>query len=182
MVLKRNNTWDTTFTVLGNSQSDIERVFYAIENARNESTLPDNPIDSAGKVFIGHGRSPLWRELKDHLQDQHNIPVEAYEIGARAGHGDRDILESMLESSSMAFLVMTGEDETAEDEMRARQNVVHELGLFQGRLGFTRAIAVVEEGTELFSNIFGIQQLRFSKGNIKEIFGDALATISREHG
>lgn len=37
-------------------------------------------------VFIGHGGSPRWRNLKDHLSDNHGYKIEAYETGARAGH------------------------------------------------------------------------------------------------
>jgi predicted nucleotide-binding protein len=55
--------------------------------------------------------------------------------GARAGHTIRDVLEDMLERPSFAVLVMTAEDQTADGESRARQNVVHEVGLFQGKLG-----------------------------------------------
>ncbi|MDR3480570.1 MAG: nucleotide-binding protein [Burkholderiaceae bacterium] len=133
-------------------------------------------------VFIGHGRSALWKELKDHLQDKHGVIISAYETGARAGHAIRDVLEEMIEESHFALLVLTGEDETASGSLRARQNVVHECGLFQGRLGFSRAIMLVEEGIEDFSNVAGIQQIRFSKGNIKETFGEVLATLKREFG
>jgi len=66
--------------------------------------------------------------------------------------------------------------------VRARQNVIHEIGLFQGRLGFTKAIVLKEEGTEEFSNIHGVQQIRYSRGNIRETFGDVLATLSKEFG
>ena len=66
--------------------------------------------------------------------------------------------------------------------IRARQNVIHECGLFQGRLGFDRAIMIVERDIELASNFDGIQQLRFDKGRISEVFGDVLATIRREFG
>lgn len=55
-----------------------------------------------------------------------------------------------------------------------------ELGLFQGKLGFARAVVLLEEGTEEFSNIHGIHQIRFAKGRIKETFGDILATLRRE--
>ena len=61
-------------------------------------------------IFIGHGHSKAWRELKDHLADMHGYKVEAFEVGARAGHQVRDILEDLLESSSIAFLVLTGEE------------------------------------------------------------------------
>ncbi len=118
--------------------------------------------------------------MKDHLHDKHGYDIETYEIGARAGHAVRDILQDMLIRSSFAILVMTGEDETQDGKLRARPNVIHEIGLFQGRLGFNRAIVVLEKGTEEFSNIQGIEQIRFDKGNIKETFGDVLAVLRRE--
>ena len=163
-----SNNRATEVMVAAPDRSAIESVFQSFEDQRDASKLPEVALPEKTKVFIGHGRSPLWLELKDHLQDSHGYSVEAYEIGARAGHAVRDVLEKMLDESCLAFLVMTGEDEANEDELRARQNVVHELGLFQGRLGFSRAIAVVEHGTILFSNIEGIQQIRFSQGNIRE--------------
>jgi predicted nucleotide-binding protein len=86
----------------------------------------------------------------------------------------------MLKRSSFALLVMTAEDEMSDGQKRARQNVVHEAGLFQGRLGFRRAIVVLESGAEEFSNIHGIEQIRFPPGAIRETFGDVVATIKRE--
>ncbi len=80
-------------------------------------------------IFIGHGQSTQWRDLKDHLHDKHNYLIEAYEIGARAGHAIRDILEKMLDKSSFAILVMTGEDKDEEGNLHARDNVIHELGI-----------------------------------------------------
>jgi len=47
-------------------------------------------------------------------------------------------------------------------------------------LGFPKAIVLLEEGTQEFSNIQGMQQIRYSKGNIKETFGEILATLKRE--
>ena len=58
--------------------------------------------------------------------------------------------------------------------------MIHETGLFQGRLGFNRALILLEDGTDEFSNIKGIQQIRFGKNNIKETFGEVLATLRRE--
>ncbi len=147
-----------------------------IERTDDENSI----LKSNLKVFIGHGRSTKWRELKDHFHDQHQIDVVAYETGSRAGHTIRDILDEMLSECTMAFVIMTAEDEQADGALRARQNVIHEIGLFQGRLGFPRAIVLLEEDAEEFSNIAGIQQIRFSKNNIRETFGDVLATIRRE--
>jgi hypothetical protein len=39
---------------------------------------------------------------------------------------------------------------------------------------------MLEEGAEEFSNVQGIQEIRFSKGNLKETFGEVLATLKRE--
>jgi hypothetical protein len=163
-------------------RGSIEAVFDIFERHAASSRLPvpkKMPPDPP-TIFIGHGRSPQWRDLKDHLHEKHAYRVEAYEIGARAGHTIRDVLNDMLAKSSFAILVMTGEDQTPEGDRRARQNVVHEAGLFQGRLGFARAIVLLEKGVEEFSNIHGIDQIRFDNGRIKETFGDVVATIRRE--
>lgn len=171
----------TKVTIGGENRGDIEDLFELFEKEK-EGSIISNPNENKNKpiVFIGHGRSAQWRDLKDHLSDMHNYQIEAYETGARTGHAIRDILEEMITKSTFAILVMTGEDEDKEGNLRARQNVIHEIGLFQGRLGFKKAIVVMEKDTEEFSNIAGIQQLRFSKNNIKETFGDVLATLNRE--
>lgn len=177
----------TTVTVQAPQRVDIERIFSVFEKSVNVSKLkplprPPTPAPAAPIVFIGHGRSPVWRDLKDHLHDKHGIKVEAYETGARAGHTIRDILEDMVSKSTFALLVLTAEDEQADGTFRARQNVIHEAGIFQGRLGFSRAILLLEEGVEAFSNVQGVQYIRFSRNNIKETFGEVLATIRREFG
>jgi predicted nucleotide-binding protein len=175
---------DTEVSVQAPDRSSIEATFAIFEAALSHSLMPEPASEPMAKptVFIGHGRDDAWRDLKDHLHEQHGYPVEAYETGSRAGHAVRDVLEDMLNSSSFAILVMTGEDETAAGDVRARQNVVHEAGLFQGKLGFNRAIVLVENGVETFSNIAGIQQIRFDRGQVRSTFGDVLATLRREFG
>jgi len=168
----------TIVCVAGPDKRAIEQVFEVFESTLEQSLVPKGKPT----VFIGHGHSQAWRDLKDHLKEQHGYPVLAYETGARAGHSIRDILESALSSSDFAVLVMTGEDENEDGGLRARQNVVHEAGLFQGRLGFSRAIVLMEEGVESFSNIEGIEQIRFKRGSIRSTFGDVLATLKREFG
>lgn len=172
----------TTISVNSAKRIDIETIFDIFERNIEASRIPVIEEKQNVVVFIGHGRSSQWRDLKDHLQDKHNIQIEAYETGARAGHAIRDILEDMAKKSSFAVLVMTAEDEQPDGTFRARQNVIHEAGLFQGKLGFSRAIVVVEDGVEEFSNINGVQQIRYSKNNIKETFGEVVATIRREFG
>lgn len=165
------------------SRENVLAVMSIFEEAASESRLPQPPpiATPPPTVFIGHGgKSSQWRDLKDHLHDQHGYEVVAYETGARAGHTIRDVLSDMLDVSSFAVLVMTAEDEQDDGTMRARQNVVHEAGLFQGRLGFPRTVILLEKGTENFSNLDGIQYIGFTDGNIRETYGDVLATLRRE--
>jgi len=168
----------TSVTVKFSERSKIESIFQVFENNLDESKIvtETEPLT----IFIGHGHNPQWRDLKDHLHEKQGLNVTAYEIGPRAGKSIKEILEEMLDKSSFALLVLTGEDMSTDGELHARENVIHELGLFQGRLGFTRAIVLLEEGVQEFSNILGINQIRFAKGRIKETFGDILATIRRE--
>lgn len=76
----------------------------------------------------------------------------------------------MLSQATFAFLVMTAEEEHADSTVHARPNVIHEVGLFQGRLGFPRAIVLLEEGCSDFSNIIGLSQIRFPSGDIQARF------------
>ena len=131
-------------------------------------------------VFIGHGRSLIWRELKDFIEDRLRLPVDEFNRVPVAGVTNIARLSEMLDAAAIAFLIMTGEDEQPDGKLRARMNVVHEAGLFQGRLGFTRAIVVLEEGCEAFSNIEGLGQIRFPKGNIKAAFEEIRQVLERE--
>ena len=89
-------------------------------------------------------------------------------------------LDEMLDNAAFAFLVMTAEDESSDGKFNARLNVVHEAGLFQGRLGFKRAIILLEEGCEEFSNIYGLGQIRFPKGDVSPKFEEIRQTLERE--
>ena len=131
-------------------------------------------------VFIGHGSSRLWKDLKDFIQDRLKLPWDEFNRVPIAGITNTDRLSKMLNDAAIAFLIMIAEDEQADGKMHARMNVVHEAGLFQGRLGFTKAIILLEEGCEEFSNIHGLGQIRFPKGNIKAVFEEIRRVLERE--
>jgi hypothetical protein len=131
-------------------------------------------------IFLGHGRSPVWRELKDFIENRLHLPVDEFNSVPVAGMTTTARLSELLDATAFAFLIMTAEDEQIDGKMRARENVVHEVGLFQGRLGFTRAIVLLEEGCEEFSDIHGLGQIRFPKGSISAKFEDIRAVLERE--
>ena len=138
-------------------------------------------ISSVGtRVFIGHGRSNIWRALKDFLEDRLGLLVDEFNRVSSAGIATTDRLSTMINAAGFAFLVLTGEDEQTDGRARARENVVHEVGLFQGRLGFERAIVMLEEGCEEFSNIMGLGQIRFPKGKIEAAFEEIRKVLERE--
>jgi predicted nucleotide-binding protein len=131
-------------------------------------------------VFIGHGRSPAWRELKDFVQDRLGLPWDEFNRVPVAGVTNIARLSEMLDAAAVALLVLTGEDETADGAVQARMNVVHEAGLFQGRLGFTKAILLLEDGCAEFSNVQGLGQIRFPKGRIAAAFEEVRLVLERE--
>lgn len=132
------------------------------------------------RVFIGHGRSGAWRELKDFVSDRLQLHWDEFNRTPTAGRPHTARLAEMLESAGMALLVLTAEDEMSDGKRVGRQNVIHEAGLFQGRLGWSRAIILLEEGCEEFSNIEGLGQIRFPPGQISASFEEVRRVLERE--
>jgi predicted nucleotide-binding protein len=132
------------------------------------------------QVFLGHGRSGDWRELKDFIQDRLGLPWDEFNRVPIAGVPNSTRLSQMLDDAAFALLVLTAEDEIAEGELQPRMNVVHEAGLFQGRLGFTKAIILVEEGCKEFSNVEGLGQIGFPKGRVSAAFESVRGVLERE--
>jgi len=138
-------------------------------------------VQTGGAItFIGHGRSPLWRELKDFLQDRLHLSVSEFNAVSAAGIPTVERLTEMLNSAAFAFIIMTGEDEQADGQVHARQNVIHEAGLFQGRLGFGKAIILLEDGCADFSNIHGLGVILFPRGQISACFEEVRKVLERE--
>ena len=155
-------------TAFSNFESDVKTLIANIEtlHSMNDVTKSNSsPELKPNKVFIGHGRSHVWHQLKTFLSE--HCTIEAIEFESACVEGDyiNQRIESMLTQSACAFIVMTGEDNVL-DFAQARPNVIHEAGLFQGRIGFDKTIILREEGCQLFSNLSGLIYAEFAKGNI----------------
>jgi predicted nucleotide-binding protein len=148
--------------------------------ARLEERQPTMTTNTGTTICIGHGRSSLWRELKEFLVERLHLTVDEFNSIPTAGISTTERLREMLDAAAFAFLIMTGEDEQADGKVYARLNVVHEAGLFQGRLGFRKAIILLEDGCEEFSNVHGLGQIRFQKGNISAKFEEIRRVLERE--
>jgi hypothetical protein len=119
-------------------------------------------------IFIAHGHSTVWHDLQKFLVDDLHLVVEEFNQRATAGRTTQTRLQEMLDRSRFAFIVMTGEDVQTDNEVRARQNVIHELGLCQGRFGFENAIMLVEGNVAEPSNQYGVSSIRFPRGRFNQ--------------
>lgn len=152
----------------------------AASHLQNLPSATRSKAMSGTRVFIGHGGSRLWKDLKDFISDRLNLPWDEFNRVPVAGTTNIERLSQMLDSASLGLLVLTAEDEQADNTMNPRLNVVHEAGLFQGRLGFSRAIILLEEGCREFSNIHGLGQIRFPMGKIEATFEEIRRVLERE--
>jgi predicted nucleotide-binding protein len=80
-------------------------------------------------------------------------------------------LEKYGRTADYAVMILTGDDiMQGTESRRARQNVIQELGWFQGVLGRNRTAMLVQQGTEIASNIAGVIYLEFISNNVEMIF------------
>lgn len=131
-------------------------------------------------VFIGHGRSKLWARVQMFLEKELGISTVTYELELHVGELIVPVLEKMLRRATFAILILTAEDEVEGSVKRARHNVVHEAGLFQGILGFRKVIVLKQDMVEDFSNIAGLQYISFDDDNVEKTFWDLQRVLKRE--
>ena len=140
--------------------------FYSTINAKNTSISP-----RPRKVFISHGQKEDWRKVQEYIEKVQEIPT--MELAQQANRG-RTIFQKLIDESdqcSFAVIVMTGDDLAADEQVRARENVIHEIGYFQGKYGPDRVCLLHEAGVNIPSNIHGLVYIPFPKDGIEAAFG-----------
>jgi len=156
----------------------IERIRASQQAAGASDSVRDLPVGK--RIFIDHGRALDWLVLSRYIEKDLNLECVEFNSEAPEGLATKERLDKMLKEAGIAFIVMTPELDLATGKKLPRPNVIHEAGLFQGRLGFQRAIVLLEDGCEQFSNIEGITQIRFPKDNIQSAFPSVRRVLSRE--
>lgn len=139
------------------------------------------------KVFISHGHNEhLKLKLKDFVQNR--LKAEVIILADEPDDG-LTIIEKLGrygKSCNFALVLLTADDETREGGLRARQNVIHELGFFHGILGRERVLLLKQTGIELPSNISGLIYKEFDDTKIECLFEDIRLAIesgrASEHG
>jgi hypothetical protein len=145
----------------------IDQIFEL--RANSELAAPEVKVDS--KIFISHGRANDWREVQEYIE--RDLQIKTLELAQEPNCG-RTILQKLEEESSkcnFAVIVMTGDDLDADGYKKARENVMHEIGYFQGKFGLSAVCLLHEEGTSIPSNIQGLVYIPFPKGYISATLG-----------
>jgi len=157
-------------------RSQIERLGAVIDQifeirAHSELSVPQQQTAPKRRVFISHGHSNDWRETQAYVEK--DIGLDTLELAQEVNQG-RTILAKLWEESEKcdsAIIVMTGDDLDAEGQARARENVIHEIGFFQGKYGLGRIVLMREDGVSIPSNIHGVVYTSFPKGTVSASFG-----------
>jgi hypothetical protein len=149
-------------------KEDLEYIF----DVRSHSELREHEeISKPERVFISHGSSNDWREVQDYIEK--DLQIMTLELAQEPNRG-RTILQKLDEESnrcSYAVIVMTGDDNVGREKPRARENVMHEIGYFQGKYGLRGICLLYEEGTSIPSNIHGLVYIPFPQGLVRAAFG-----------
>ena len=155
---------------------DIE---YIIEvRAHSELEVPTHSPERERRIFISHGIPPDWREVQEFIEKDLSIPT--LELAQEPNRG-RTVLQKLDEESdrcSYAVVVMTGDDRVQDGTSRARENVMHEIGYFQGKFGLANVCLLHEEGVSIPSNIHGLVYIPFPRDMVRAAFG----ALGRELG
>ena len=145
---------------------DIDQVFEIRANSELEQPKQNRPQC----VFITHGRSNDWRAVQSFIEKDVGLPT--IELAQEANMG-RTIIEKLIDNADRcdsAVIVMTGDDIANDQESRVRENVMHEIGFFQGRYGRNLAVLLHEDGVKIPTNLAGVAYVPFPKGNIEAGF------------
>jgi len=149
--------------------NNLDYILELYSNMRIGEKLEDQII--LKRIFISHGKNEAWRNLQAFIEK--DLELNTMELAQQANLG-RSILQKLYEEArkcSIAVIVMTGDDMTDSGEIRARENVMHEIGFFQGIYGLDNVILLHEAGVNIPSNIHGLVYIPFPKDTIEATFG-----------
>ena len=139
----------------------FNRDFETHVESRFESNprMDESPSD-LDRVFVVHGRDDGAKEAVARFVML--IGMQPVILHEQASVG-MTILEKLIANADVGYavVVLTADDlgraKSEETEnLRARQNVILELGYFLGRLGRERVMAILEDGVEIPSDYMGV--------------------------
>ena len=122
------------------------------------------------EVFLVHGRNESHREATARFLEKLSLkPIILFEQPSRG----RTIIEKFENYAAVeyAVILLSADDQGGErsgepltQSLRARQNVIFELGFFVGALGRDRVCLLYEDGVELPSDLSGVVYIKIDRG------------------
>ncbi|MEX0966169.1 MAG: nucleotide-binding protein [Bacteroidia bacterium] len=141
-------------------------------NATNNSTAAEKYTVGSDslKVFIVHGHNDAMKEATARTVEK--LGLKAIILHEKANAGDT-IIEKFTKYSDVGFAVVllsaddygySKADGATKAKLRARQNVIFELGFFYSKLGRKRVVAIFEQSAnfEKPSDIDGVIYIPYS--------------------
>ncbi|MFJ8770243.1 PfkB family carbohydrate kinase [Streptomyces clavifer] len=131
-------------------------------------------------VLLAHDSGAQWEVLRHFLREDCGLTVHS--LSQRDLHqGDvSGTLTERLARCGFAVCVLSASRVMSDGERRAGEDVVHQVGIFQGHYGFGRVALLTEEGCAAFSNIAGLIRLNFTPGRIDSTFWELKRMLMRE--
>jgi len=166
-------------------RNQVERLARHVEQLieiRANSELAAPAAAALRKVFISHGRAKDWYSVQAFIERELKIPTLELAQEPNKGLTVLAKLADAAEQSDSAVIVMTGDDKEESGEVRARENVMHEIGYFQGKYGLARVMLLHEEGVNIPSNIQGLVYIPFPKGYIDAVHGALMRELRVLYG
>ena len=124
------------------------------------------------KIFIVHGHNELMKVATARFVDQLGLePVILHE----QPNGGRTIIEKFIAHSDVGFAIVllsaddkggTVQSAPTAYKLRARQNVIFELGFFIGKLGRSHVVALHNEDVEIPSDYSGVLFVPFDSAGV----------------
>lgn len=153
-------------------RSCIEQLETDIEISGSYEIIDEKSLSkvSINKVFIVHGRDEAAKESVSRFIEKLGLQVIILHEQPNKG---RTIIEKFEEYSDVGYAVvlLTPDDKgSPKDEpncikLRARQNVIFELGFFIGKLGRDKVCALYKEDIEIPTDISGLLYVPMDSGN-----------------
>jgi predicted nucleotide-binding protein len=138
-----------------------------VEERTPAATLMRTEPSNRNRIFIVHGHDEAPREIVARFITM--IGLEPVILHEQANRG-MTIPEKLIANSNVGFAVvlLTPDDfgrarAASNDQPRARQNVILELGYFVGRLGRDKVCALLKDEVEIPSDYLGVAYTPFDR-------------------
>lgn len=137
---------------------------------QSELGSPAEGLPTSSKVFVVHGLNQGVKEAVARFLEK--LDLEAIILHEKPNAG-RTVIEKFADYADVQFAVvlLTADDEgrvrgnPADPMLRARQNVILELGYFLGKLGRARVCALYEADVEIPSDYQGVLFVELDKSD-----------------